>query len=144
MGVMLIIIVAIVLVVFVIVGVVVEDRLLQQLSSPTCTGRSWRNAFPASPKQEVREFHQIVLMAFGIGQRFHLRFAPEVKLMDLYRAVEPPVLSMGVDAMELETLCMEIENRTGVNLSARWQDGLTLGEVFAFTQTAGGLTTGCS
>ena len=60
--------------------------------------------------------------------------------MDLYRAVEPPVLSMGVDAMEIETLCMEIENRSGVDLSKCWNDELTLGELFALTQSAGGLT----
>lgn len=124
----------------VIAGIVVEKRLLGQLSSSACTGRSWRRAFPKSSKQEIRDFYQLVLTSFGIGQRFHLRFTPDVKVMDLYRAVEPPVLSMGVDAMEIETLCMEIENRSGVDLSKCWNDELTLGELFALTQSAGGLT----
>lgn len=132
---------SVLLLAFVVAGVIVEKRMLRQLSSSSCTGRLWRRAFPTSTKQDIRQFLEIVLSSFGIADSYRLRLAPTVKLMDLYRAVEPPGFSMGVDAMELETFALEIEDRFGVDLFECWKEELTLGDVFTLTQSAGGLTT---
>ena len=41
---------------------------------------------------------------------------------------------MQADAMELETLALELERQYGAKLELFWNDGLTLGEVFAETR----------
>ncbi len=126
------------LVVVVILGGVVEKRRLRKLASSRCTGRRWLRAFPTSSKEEIRRFDRIVLFSFGIGDTYRLRFPPETKLLDLYRAVEPPFFSPGVDACELEQLAEEVRDKWGVDLDGCWKDDLTFGELFAATQSAVG------
>lgn len=117
-------------VLFVITGGVIEKHMLRKLSSSVCTGHLWRQAFPQLTKREIRHFLETVLQCFGLGDHYRLRFAPTVKLMDLYRAVEPRGFTMGVDAGELEWLIAEMEGEFDLDLTECWRDDLTLGELF--------------
>ena len=94
-----------------------------------CMGMRWRRCFPDAPKTEIREFLSILVDAFGFRHSRRCCFAPDDKLMDIYRAVYPQgSLS---DSMELESFAYALDNRYGIDLFASWQDGITLGEIYA-------------
>lgn len=107
-------------------------RRTRRIASSGCTGWGWRRAFPAASKQDIREFYQVLLVAFGLGEVFHLRFGPDLPVMDLYHAVVPGWF--GVDDLELETFSLLIEERFGIDISERLGERSTLGDVFAMVQ----------
>jgi hypothetical protein len=54
--------------------------------------------------------------------------------MDVYRALYPSKWSLS-DSMELETLVRNLQKMYGVDILALWRDDITLGDLFALTQT---------
>jgi hypothetical protein len=68
--------------------------------------------------------------SFGFPRKHRLRFRPEDKVMDLYRALNPPNWSIG-DNMELESLIDDFRARYHIDLVPLWREDITLGEVFA-------------
>jgi len=113
-----------------------ERRRLLKLCSSGCTGRLWRRAFVNTSKQDLRAYFDVVHAAFGLADRYRLRLAPNVKLMDLYHVTSPAY--QGFDALELETFSLLLEDRFGTDPLQDWRTDLTLGEVFARTQPSAG------
>jgi len=64
--------------------------------------------------------------AFDASEK--LKFSPEDRILDVYRAVYPP--RHAPDSLELETFACELEKRFGLRLASLWSDQLTPGEVF--------------
>ena len=120
--------------VFVIFGwaLLFGGRLPKAFRGRACQGRRWREAFPSATKQEIRDFLVLFVSAFTFDEDEKLKLAPEDEILRLYRAQYP--ICMKADAMELETLALELERQYGAKLELFWNDGLTLGEVFAETR----------
>jgi hypothetical protein len=94
-----------------------------------CQGRAWRRAFPGASRHEIRAFLSLFVSAFAYNERDKLKFAPSDALLDIYRAQYPSRWT--ADAMELETLALELARSHHLDLAALWQDKLTLGDLFA-------------
>lgn len=102
---------------------------LQQFWSRTCTGPEWRKRFPTVSKEAIREYLDTFIDGFAFSTKKRLKFSPDDKVMDVYRALYP---SPGwPDTCELETFAMNLEERYGVDLARVWKpEETTLGEVF--------------
>ena len=101
-----------------------------------CTGIRWRRRFPAAPKTEIREFLDLFIEAFMFRQRRRFCFLPDDKVLDIYRALYPP--GSLADSLELETFCMKLEKRYGINFATSWPEDITLGEIYAKTHSGVG------
>lgn len=100
-----------------------------------CTGAQWRRQFPQTPKTEIRAFLELLVSAFAFSESKRLCFAPEDRIMAIYRALYPHPKFMA-DCLELETFVENIRERYGVDLLPVWRDDITLGELFSHaTQT---------
>ena len=122
-----IIIVAIILV----AGVFVQHGFTERMRSfydRRCAGRAWRARFPDAKKEEIRGFLELFVDSFARNKKKRLSFAPDDKVMDVYRAINPQV--GGVDALECETLVAECEERYGVDITRSFSDSTTLGDIF--------------
>ncbi|MEJ5991657.1 hypothetical protein WG902_16760 [Ramlibacter sp. PS3R-8] len=97
--------------------------------SRSCQGTAWKRAFPAASKEQIRGFLSTFTDSFAFRASERLQFAPDDRIMSVYRAMYPD--SGGMDALELETLAMLTERRYGVRLAELWSDRLTFGELFA-------------
>ena len=97
-----------------------------------CTGREWKNRFPETPKTEIRRFLSIFTQAFAFSAQASLQFAPDDKILAIYRALYPT--QWMADALEIETLAGDIEREYCVDFMAIWHEELTLGELFAKLQ----------
>ncbi|MBM3901051.1 MAG: hypothetical protein FJ379_03005 [Verrucomicrobia bacterium] len=93
-----------------------------------CTGIRWHRRFPETPKQQIREFLDQLIEAFGFHDRRRLCFRPEDRVMDVYRSVHPP--GDLVDSMELESFCRSLRNHYGVDVAASWHEEISLGEIY--------------
>ena len=113
-------------------------RLPKAYQARSCQGRSWRHAFPSATKHEIRAFLSLFASAFAFDDREKLKLAPEDEILSIYRAQYPSRLQP--DALELETLALDLERRHKLKLEALWKDGLTLGELFSHTLERGGTT----
>jgi hypothetical protein len=123
---------AILLTIALLVGVacaIARRRSFSRFASRRCAGRLWLREFPDARKEEIREFLRIVVDAFGLRRKHVLKFRPGDRVMDLYRAINPPKWTMA-DQMELEYFALLLKERSGVTLESFWRDDLTLGEVF--------------
>jgi propanediol dehydratase small subunit len=113
------------------VGVAVEiarRKRLRPYFQRRCAGRHWRKQFPTSSKAQIREFLGVFIDAFALPRKHQLKFRPDDRVMDVYRAINQRGWP---DAMELESLAHSLKRRFGVSLEGIWRDDLTLGEVFA-------------
>ena len=110
-----------------------SGKALRPFWERACTGIRWRRRFPDAPKQEIREFLEIFIEAFGFHSRRRCCFSPEDRVMDVYQAIHPP--GSGVDCMELESLCSSLRKRYGIDVSASWREDITLGEIYDRTHT---------
>ena len=129
---------AILLTIALLVGVacaIARRRRFSQFASRRCAGRLWLRAFPDARKEEIREFLRIVVDAFGLRRKHVLRFRPDDRVMDIYRAVNPPKWTMA-DQMELECFSLLLQERYGVTLESFWRDDITFGEIFSSTRAA--------
>jgi propanediol dehydratase small subunit len=98
-----------------------------------CMGIRWRRRFPGSSKAEIREFLAIFVDAFGFGRKRCTSFSPDDRVMEVYRAENPP--GTLADNMELETLGLMLEKRYGIDFDAVWREDMTLGELYERTRT---------
>jgi hypothetical protein len=100
-----------------------------------CAGIRWRRRFPETPKREIREFLDMFIKAFGFQHRQRLCFRPEDRVMDVYHAIYPPGSAI-VDGMKLESLCLSLRKRYGVDVAESWREDITLGELYERTHPA--------
>ena len=126
----------IVLFAFVVVagGVLMEIQTRKALSpywKRVCTGIRWRRRFPSAQKAEIREFLDLFIDAFGFRRGRRCCFLPEDRVMEVYHAVYPP--GSAVDGMELETFCMLLRKRYGIDIGALWREDITLGDIYEQT-----------
>jgi len=103
-------------------------RALRTYWERPCTGIRWRRRFPETPKQQIREFLDQFIEAFGFHDRRRLCFRPEDKVMDVYRSIHPP--GDLVDSMELESFSRSLRNHYGVDVAAWWHEEISLGEIY--------------
>ncbi len=93
-----------------------------------CAGRRWRRRYPEASKQAIRQFLALFASAFLIKDKHVLCFEPDDELISIYRARYPSRLTP--DALEFETLALELEEKYGLLLSGVWHEHLTLGDLF--------------
>ncbi len=115
-----------------VLGTFVERRLMRHYWQRACTGRLWRQRFPAASKTEIRQFLDVFIESFGFADRRRLCFAPDDRVMDVYRALYPD--RFRADAMELETLVRSLQRRYRVEILGSWRDDITLGDLFGHTR----------
>lgn len=108
------------------------DRLPKPYNVRTCQGKGWRNAFPSSSKQDIREFLSVFVDAFAFSQKERLKLNPDDQVLQIYRAIYPSRWTP--DALELETFAKDIEAKYGFSLENVWHEKVTLGELFQITQ----------
>ena len=105
-----------------------RKRRLQRYWDRICTGAEWRRRFPNSPKEEIRRFLEAFIDGFAFKSNQRLKFAPDDKVMDVYRALYP---SKGwPDALELETFAKNLHGGYGFDLSQVHDENVTLGQIF--------------
>jgi propanediol dehydratase small subunit len=103
--------------------------------SRNCMGKKWKNEFPDLPVEEVRNFLLLFTEAFAFKPKEKLKFEPQDKIIDIYNALYP---LKGADALELETLADDIEEKYSVSFGQVWNEELTLGELFNYVISAQG------
>lgn len=52
-------------------------------------GCEWKRAFPSASTKDIRRFLAIFAEAFAFRDRNRLKFSPEDKVMDIYKAIYP-------------------------------------------------------
>jgi propanediol dehydratase small subunit len=114
------------------VETLLKRRRLRAYWDRICTGSQWRRRFPLASKDEIRRFLDLFVAAFAFRQSRKFCFAPDDRVLDVYRALYPPKWSVA-DCMELETLGMDLERAYGIDLVSVWREDLTLGDLFALT-----------
>jgi propanediol dehydratase small subunit len=121
----------------VVLAVIIEiprRRAVRPYYQRACAGIRWRRQFPGASAAEIGEFLRLFVDAFCFPRKHRLRFRPDDKIMDLYRAANPPDWSIG-DNMELEGLVDDFQDRYHVDLTPLWREDLTLGEVFSYSRS---------
>lgn len=113
-------------------SVLFSGRLPKPYFNRTCQGKGWRNAFPMSSKQDIREFLSVFVDAFAFSQTERLKLNPDDQVLQIYRTIYPSKWTP--DALEVETLAKGIEAKYGFSLESIWHEQLTLGELFRVTQ----------
>lgn len=121
------------------VGILIISGLLDSgvpkaYRARSCAGKKWLRGFPHASKQSIRHFLSLFASAFAIKTKHVLQFEPDDELMSIYRARYPSKLTP--DALEFETLAMDLEKNHGMLLSNIWHEHLTLGELFAHVNAA--------
>jgi hypothetical protein len=108
-----------------------RKRRLNRFWSRTCTGLEWRVRFPDASKDDIRSFLTAFVDGFAFSDKQRLKFSPDDKVMDVYRALYPS--AGGCDALELETFAMNLEEKYGIDLSRVEDHEVTLGTLFQMT-----------
>jgi hypothetical protein len=109
-------------------------RLSPMLDRP-CAGRDWRRSFPDAAEADIREFLQLFVDAFALPRKSHLAFRPDDRIMEVYRAINPPKWT-AADSLELETFSLLLKRKYGLALESVWRNDMTLGEVFRNASSA--------
>jgi len=115
-------------------SVLAFGQLPNPFRSRTCQGRQWRRAFPGASKKQIREFLSVFTAAFAFRDTDILKFRPDDQLLGIYRALYPS--KWVADAMEFETLAADLRTKFGIVLDDIWDERMTLGTLFAYTQQA--------
>jgi hypothetical protein len=110
-------------------GVLIAGRLPGPYRTRACQGRAWRRRFPAASKQQIREFLSAFVEAFAFSAGQRLRFSPNDRIIDIYRAMYPS--RWMPDGLELEMLAVRMQAHYGLALAELWSEQLTLGDLFA-------------
>ncbi len=90
----------------------------------------WLQAFPAADEAEVRRFLTAFVNGFAIRRRHMLKFRPDDRVTDAYRALNPPKWAIA-HQMEIECLSTILEAQDRLSLQPVWRDDITLGELYA-------------
>ena len=109
-------------------------RRMKRYWERSCAGRAWLKEFPTAQSDDVRSFLVLFVGSFGFPRKRALQFAPNDRLLDIYRALYP--LKNMPDALELETFAKRVEATYDLDLVRIWREDITLGEVFAKTTAA--------
>jgi hypothetical protein len=119
-------------VVIVFLSSIQERKRLRRFLERGCAGFRWRRRFPQASKAEIREFLDIFVEAFGFKRSWRLSFAPDDRVMDVYRTL----YSAGslTDNMELESLVGDLQKRFGVDILGSWREDITLADLFTQTR----------
>ena len=105
-----------------------SKRRLQRYWDRVCTGAKWRRRFPNIPKEEIRRFLEAFIDGFAFKSNQRLKFAPDDKVMDIYRTLYPS--KDWPDALELETFANNLQKTYGFDLSQVHDENATLGQIF--------------
>ena len=100
---------------------------LQRYWDRKCTGRLWRRRFPQSSSAAIRQFLSLFVTAFAFPNR-QFRFAPEDKVLDVYRALYPDYNMP--DGCELEILARLLTEQYAIDITAFWREDITLGVLY--------------
>jgi propanediol dehydratase small subunit len=100
----------------------------------SCTGKNWKSKFPDTPKEDIRTFLLLFADAFAFSSKQKLKFNPNDKILDIYKALYPA--KWMADSLEVETLAEDIEREYNVNISGVWHENITLGDLFSEVQNA--------
>jgi hypothetical protein len=112
-----------------IVWAILRGGLLpRRYSGRDCQGPEWKRSFPSASNDQIRAFLITFVDAFAFKRTEKLKLNPGDQVLDIYRTLYPS--KEMPDAMELETLAVDLRRNYGLNLSAIWNDRLTLGELF--------------
>lgn len=125
------IIIGIIVVISLAIGIPFEVKRRRRLNtywSRPCTGRDWKRRFPGVPKEEIRDFLEVFVDGFAFSSKKRLKFNPDDKVMDVYRALYPT--PGWPDALELETFARNIERKYGFDLAKAFDQDITLGGIF--------------
>ena len=98
-----------------------------------CMGKNWKIEFPNSSKEDIRKFLLLFTEAFALSENDKLKFEPNDKLLDIYRALYPT--NWMADALEFETLADELDKKYKVKFDQIWHNDLTLGELYMSVKT---------
>ena len=99
------------------------------------TAKKWKLMFPNASNGEIREFLEAFVNAFAFNSKKRLKFEPDDKVVDVYKALYPDLwANLGCDALELETFVGILEDKYHFDLVKNWKEDLTLGQIFAETQ----------
>jgi propanediol dehydratase small subunit len=112
---------------------IARRRRLSPMLNRASADRDWRRAFPEAPAREIRAFLELFVDVFALQRKHYLAFRPADRIMDVYRAINPPKWT-AADNMELELLAQMLKQQYGLSLESIWRDDLTLGEVFGRTR----------
>jgi len=100
-----------------------------------CAGRKWKERFPSVSADYIRKFLSVFCNAFAFSEKYRLKFVPQDKIFDIYRAVYSG--ESEADCLELETLQLNMNEEYGINLKDIWCDEMTLGDLFNCVLEAG-------
>lgn len=103
--------------------------------SRSCQGASWLRAFPHATNHDIRSFLSVFVDAFAFHDQHRLKFNPNDRILDVYRALYPH--KWLPDALELETLAVSVEKKYDIEFVKVWNEGLTLGQLFSQVQSQG-------
>ncbi|MCZ8076340.1 MAG: hypothetical protein O9341_19645 [Paucibacter sp.] len=101
-----------------------------------CQGAGWRQAFPTASKEEIRSFLSLFVDAFAFKAADRLKFNPEERVLDVYRALYPS--KWAPDSLEVETLAKALRKTYNIDLGAIWSNATTLGELFSQAHSPSG------
>lgn len=107
-------------------------KLLQKYWLRSCTGKDWKRRFPEVPKGDIRVFLEVFVDAFAFSSKKRLKFNPDDKVMDVYRAIYPT--PGWPDSLELETFARGLERKYGFDLRKVFDQDTTLGRIFEMTR----------
>ena len=79
-------------------------------------------------KEAIREFLEFFVKGFAFSSKNRLKFNPDDKIMDIYRALYPT--EGWPDGLELETFSISLEKKYRLDLASVINDDLTLGQLF--------------
>lgn len=105
-------------------------RRLDRYWTRSGTGSEWRRAFPNASKDSIRDFLESFTNGFAFRKKRRLKFSPDDKIMDIYKALYPSNDWIGGDALELEMFSKILEEDYKINLADVLTDDLTLGQLF--------------
>lgn len=112
---------------------IARRRQLSRVLDRACAGRDWHCAFPEAPTEEIRAFLKLFVDGFALRRKHYLAFRPADRIMDVYRAINPPKWA-AADSMELEIFAQLLERQYRLSLESIWRDDITLGEIFGRTR----------
>ncbi|TGU72436.1 hypothetical protein E4633_09025 [Geomonas terrae] len=109
-------------------------KQLENFWSRGCSGAEWRRQFPQATKESIREFLECFVEGFAFDNKERLKFTPNDKIMEIYRALYPT--EGWPDALELETFAINLEKKYRFDLAGVFTEELTLGQIFKMATSA--------
>lgn len=115
-------------------------RRMEHYWSRNCSGPEWRKEFPEATKESIREFLECFVDGFAFNSKNRLKFNPNDKVMEVYRALYPT--EGWPDALELETFAINLEKKYHLDLASAFTADLTLGQIFRMAIETNSLASG--